>query len=172
MSGKHGIVGKCKIDDETYVYKMSKYLNYMCEHEYTVMKSLEKIQDFCPHFCKTYGLFDKKLDINFKKQEDPFKPSKNMFPAKILLMEDIPNSVKFSSFIKNPDVPDEIVFSTIKQLILAILFAQKDCKFSHYDLHSSNVLMKKCSFDTVHTYKIDDDNVIMVSYIWLLPCYH
>ena len=161
-SGKHGVVGKCEINGEQSVFKISKYLNFIVDHEYKVMKSLEKIEPYCPHFCKVKDIKDIKLDINFRKADNPFRESKNMFPTKMVLMEDIPDSVKFSSFIRNPDVPDEIIFSVIKQLVLAILFAQKDCKFAHYDLHSSNVLMKKCDFDTVHVYKLDDDNIFAV----------
>lgn len=161
-SGKHGVVGKCEKNGKEVVYKISKYLNFIVEHEYKVMKSLEKINPYCPHFCKVLDIEDVKLDINFRKADDPFRDSKNKFPSKMITMEEIPNSVKFSSFIRNPDVPDEIIFSVIKQLVLAIIFAQRDCKFSHYDLHSSNVLMKKCDFDTVHVYKLDEDNVFAI----------
>lgn len=161
-SGKHGIVGRCEINDQTYVYKISKYLNFTVEHEDVIMQSLQKMTEYNPHFCKSLGIFEKKLDINFKKNEDPFKPTKNMFPTNILIMEDIEKSVKFANFIKNEDVPEEIIFSTIKQLLLGILMAQKECDFAHYDLHSNNVLMKKCSFDTVHVYKLDDDNIFAV----------
>lgn len=161
-SGKHGVVGKCIIDNESYVYKISRYLNFTTEHEHQVMKSLSKMKDYCIHFPKPVGVFDKKLDINFKRAENPFRESKNMFPAKVCIMEDIKDSIKFSNFIRNKDVPEEILFSILKQLLLAIIFAQRDCEFSHYDLHSSNVLIKKCPFDTVHVYKLDEDNVFSV----------
>ena len=162
QSGKHGVVGKCKIDNEPYVYKISKYINFTTEHEHQVMMSLSKMKNYCIHFPQPVGVFEKKLDINFKVAEDPFRQSKNMFPAQVCIMEDLEESVKFSNFIRNPDVPDEIIFSILKQLLMAIIFAQKDCEFSHYDLHSSNVLIKKCPFDTVHVYKLDEENTFAI----------
>ena len=161
-SGKHGVVGKCKIDDESYVYKISKYLNFTADHEHQVMESLGKMKNYSIHFPHPVGVFEKNIDINFKKAENPFRETTNMFPAQVCIMEDLEDSVKFSNFIRNPDVPDEIIFSQLKQLLLAILFAQKDCDFSHYDLHSSNVLIKKCPFDTVHVYKLDEENIFSV----------
>ena len=115
-SGKHGVVGRCKIDGNPYVYKISRHLNYTNEHEHNVMTSLNKMKDYCIHFPKPAGLFEKNLNINYKTADNPFRKSKNMFPAQICIMEDIEDSVKYSNFIRNPNVPDEIIFSLLKHI--------------------------------------------------------
>ena len=162
-SGKHGLTGLVSVDgyDEPVVYKIPKYLNYMSKHEYTVMKDLESMSDYCRHFCKAVGLINVNLDINYKSRENPFEQSRNMFPQDILLMENITESVKFSYFIKNKEVPEEILYSIIKQVLFAVLMSQK-LGFTHYDLHSSNILIKKCDYDDVHVYKLDSENIMTV----------
>jgi hypothetical protein len=162
-SGKHGLTGLITINnsEEPVVYKIPKYLNYTAHHEYSVMKDLEQISDYCIHFCKTKGLINVNLDINYKSKKAPFEQSKNMFPQDILLMENLEDSIKFSYFIKNKEVPIEILYSIIKQVLFAILMAQK-IGFTHYDLHSSNILIKKCDYDVIHVYKLDPENIIAV----------
>jgi hypothetical protein len=47
--GKQGLVGLMAArEDETiiYVFKISQYLNYLAQHEYTVMNSLNELSDF------------------------------------------------------------------------------------------------------------------------------
>tara|TARA_B000000557_G_scaffold249613_1_gene235212 strand:- start:943 stop:2184 length:1242 start_codon:yes stop_codon:yes gene_type:complete len=67
-------------------------------------------------------------------------------------------SPQFYSLIKNKSITVELLFSTIKQLLLAIGIAQNKKQFSHYDLHSCNVLMNKCDTNDVFLYIMDDEN--------------
>jgi len=45
---------------------------------------------------------------------------------------------------------------------MAVSMAQKKKNFSHYDLHSDNVLMKRCNKDLVFLYVIDEQNQFLV----------
>ena len=50
--GKQGIVGLVKIDDKLCIYKISRNLNFLVEHELMIMSSLKDIWEFCPFFCR------------------------------------------------------------------------------------------------------------------------
>ena len=41
---------------------------------------------------------------------------------------------------------------------MAIAIAQRKKKFTHYDLHSYNIMMKKCNKDVVFLYVLDEEN--------------
>jgi len=56
--GKQGLVGlMCGKEDESiiYVFKISQSINYLVQHELSVMTSINEIADFCPHFCRSIG---------------------------------------------------------------------------------------------------------------------
>ena len=45
---------------------------------------------------------------------------------------------------------------------MGIAIAQRKKRFTHYDLHSYNIMMKKCNKDVVFLYVLDDDNQFCV----------
>jgi hypothetical protein len=162
--GKQGIVGilKDKNDDE-YVFKMSQYINYLAEHESIIMKGLSKITEYCPHFCKMIGMISCEVDPKNRKKGNPFQiEGKYPIEKDVLLIEYIDKSCKFSNYIRSSKIHEDILYSTIKQVLLAVNIAQKKKQFSHYDLHSYNIMMKKCYKDLVFLYILDDDTQICV----------
>ena len=173
--GKQGLVGTLKFinqegegkdegkdKDMLLVFKMSQYINYLVNHESSVMKGLNDLGSYCPHFCRFVGKIESEVDPSKKKNGNPFnQETKYSVKKEILLCEYLKNSSKFYNYIKSPKINDEILFSTIKQILLALVIAQKK-KFSHYDLHSCNIMMKKCDKDLVFLYKLDDDNKFVI----------
>lgn len=162
--GKQGIVGLLQVTDEEeddgdkIIFKMSQYIDYLINHEYTVIKGLQEISEFCPHFCKCIGLISAEVDLNYTKNTNPFKiTTKYPIEKNILLMEYIKNSCKFYNYIKSLRIHDDVIFSIIKQVLLAIYMAQIHKNFSHYDLHSYNVMIKKCNEEDLFLYVIDDE---------------
>lgn len=170
--GKQGLVGLLKSkkisNDESeeeikYVFKISQYINYLVQHEYTVMKGLNELSDFCPHFCKTVGTIMTEIDSLSRKSGNPFLiTSKHPIEKEILLSEYINNSCKFYNYIKSDKISDNVIYSSIKQVLMAISVAQKKKNFTHYDLHSYNIMMKKCNKDLVFLYVIDEENQFCV----------
>ena len=73
--GKQGVTGLIKILklNDTFVYKSSQYINFLGRHEYKLMKSLEDLSEFCPHFCKALKMFTCKVHPEFVKQENIFR---------------------------------------------------------------------------------------------------
>ena len=157
--GKQGLVGlmKSKKDDAVYVFKISQYINYLVQHEITVMKGLNDISIYCPHFCKALGSIICKVDPRTRKSGNPFEiqlgTSAYPIEKEVLLCEYIDKSTKLYNYIRGIDkIPEEVLYSTIKQVMMAIIIAQRQKRFSHYDLHSNNVMMRKCNKDLVFLY--------------------
>lgn len=160
--GKQGLVGTMKTkDDRVYVFKLSQYINYLVQHELTVMKSLNTMSSFCPHFCKGIGGVLANVNSKFRqKNNNPFDTSNTKYPIEkeVLLMEYLPNTTKLYNYIRSTKINDSIIYSAIKQTLLAISMAQQNSKFTHYDLHSNNIMMKKCDKDLVFLYILDENN--------------
>ncbi len=163
--GKQGIVGSLTLrgdSDQVFVFKLSQHINHLAVHEALVMKGLNSLANYCPHFCRSYGTIDCQVDPKIKREGNPFK-IEDAYPIdkEVLLIEHIPG-YKFLNHIKSRQIRDEIVYSIIKQVLLAILLAQRDKKFSHYDLHSNNIILRRCPEDVVLVYVIDEDNQFCV----------
>lgn len=162
--GKQGIVGTMTTKDRLgqMVFKVSQGIDYEIEHESIVMEGLNIVAGYNPHFCKYIGVIEGAVEPKYKQRENPFSiRSKYPVRKKILLMEYLKNCYKLYNYIKS-DISEEILYSTIKQVLLSLIIAQKKLHFTHYDLHSCNVVMKQCSKDLVMMYKIDADNIYMV----------
>jgi len=163
--GKQGIVGlfdRTDGNNKKIVFKISQYINYLIHHEYTVMNSLNEISPYCPHFCKALGTIICKVEPG-KKDGNPFGlNSKFPIEKEVLLTEYIDESCKFYNYIRSKTIDENIIFSTIKQVLMAISIAQRKKRFTHYDLHSYNIMMKKCDKDVVFLYVLDEDNQFVV----------
>jgi hypothetical protein len=160
--GRQGLVGilqSKKDPDINYIFKLSQYLNYLVQHEMSVLTSLNDLGSYCPHFCKGIGGTLAKVDPNSRKDGNPFEIStKYPVEKEVLLLENLTNTTKFYNYIRSPNICDNILYSSIKQTLLAIAIAQKKKKFTHYDLHSNNIMMKKCNPNIVFLYVLDEQN--------------
>lgn len=165
--GKQGIVGLFQTKHKrpiTLIFKLSQYINYLVQHELTIMQGLKEVSAFCPHFCRGVGMIETKIDAKYKKNcSNPFDITNNHPINKdILLAEYISDSCKFYNYIRSEHISEDILFSLVKQVILATAFAQKLKKFCHYDLHSFNIMIKNCNKDMVFLYKLDSENQVCV----------
>jgi len=166
-SGKQGLLGILKYKkNETktkIVYKISQYMNYLIEQENMVMQSLNKIRNFCPNFCKGYGMLNVPITPAFRKVENPFEiENRYKIQSNVLMMEHIDPAKKLYKYLKNKDVSEDIIFSLIKQSLIAIQIAQNKNKFTHYDLHSNNILVKKCEKNSCMLYILDNNNSFLI----------
>lgn len=164
-SGKQGLVGllKVKNQDLFLIFKISQNIDHLTIHENTIMKGLNDLSNFCPHFCKSYGLINAEVSPVIKKRANPFNNTYR-YPIRkdILLMEYIEDSNIFYEYIKSKEIDEMILYSNIKQILLALSISQKQKRFSHYDLHSCNIMLKKCDKNMVFLYVIDEDNQFCV----------
>lgn len=150
-------------DDPRYIFKLSQYTNHLAYHEMTIMQGLKTISTYCPHFCRGYGVIKTDVEPRFRKVKNPFEiVSKYPIEKEVLLCEYISGSSKFYNYIRSETVKENCLYSIVKQVLLAISIAQKEKQFTHYDLHSNNVMVKKCNKDLVFVYKLDDENQFCV----------
>lgn len=165
-TGKQGVLGLLTDRDgegKKYVYKISQYLNYMADQEYTVMNGLNSIRDFCPHFCKTYGKFKTEMIDTFRSVDNPFEYDQDdrHIENDVLIMEHIDDCRKLYRYIKNDHITPEIVMSIIKQVMIATTIASEQLRFTHYDMHSNNVLIKKCAPNSAFFYILDENRTYL-----------
>lgn len=167
FSGEHGICGLVSTDVGKAIFKVSKYLDFSIEHEHKVMLSLAKIKDLCPHFPMTYGIYDMQTNPELKEKQNPFQVHTKYPITRKFILEEYIQGKQLLHTITN-DREDEL-YSVIKQVLCAINISGKLLNFSHYDLHSSNILLEKCNYDRVHYYILSDKIKVLVPTFGNIP---
>ncbi len=169
--GKQAKVGilMSKEKDIEFLFKMSRDMNFLIYHECIIFQGLRPLSKYCHNFVRGVGTLKVKIDERTKTENPFIIESKYAIEKEVLLMEYLNNAVKFDSYIRNKKIQEEVLYANIKQVLLAINIAQKEKKFTHYDLHSDNVLLKKCYKDLVIIYKIDEQNVFCVPTLGYYP---
>jgi len=159
-TGKQGIVGLAEgKKGEKFVFKISQYINYLIWHEYSVGKGLYDVCSYCPNFCKIIGVTMEEIDP--KNLSDPFNPNcKRKIETDILLCEFV-KGYKLYNYIINKKIPESVLYSAVKQTLLACSIASRKADFTHYDLHSNNIMLRKCDKDVVFLYK-NENNLLCV----------
>lgn len=121
IQGAQGIVGECLYQGETCVFKKSNTVDDIIALEYDMMKLLDPV----PHFCRTKGY---------------------------------ENGIVFMEKYTNTTLGDLIALkhqnecsSVIQQTLTSIAWAQEAAHFTHYDLHTDNILVEPTPYD-YHTY--------------------
>jgi hypothetical protein len=172
--GKQGFVGilDLKNNKGQIVYKISQCINYLALHESIIMKGLNIIASYCPNFCRSFGILKCRLDPKITKNINPFQ-QKDKYPIEkdVLLLEYVDKSNKFYNYIRASEshIPEDILYSNIKQVLMAIVIAQKKKDFAHYDLHSNNIMIRKCNKDLVCLYVLDEDNQFCIPTLGYYP---
>ena len=172
--GKQGILGLVKPKDPKLrntkiIFKTSQQMDNLVNRESIVMDSLGPVSEICPHFCRFIckgsctinprALADRDLDNIFKHDET----TKYYITQDIILFEYIDESHKLRTLIINKKISEDVLYSALKQTIMAITIAHKMTKFTHYDLFSNNIIMKKYnSTDYVMLYILDENNAIAI----------
>lgn len=164
-NGKQGFVAKvdgwCGMN---MILKVSQGIDYLIEHEYRISQSLVGLADYCIHFCKPYGIIPWEISENFCISKKPFEidnSKKIILP--VMFMEYVKDTYKFDDYIKYiQGISDKILHSTIRQVLMASLIAYEYNQFTHYDLHTCNIMIKQCNPDVVFLYVLDEDNQFLI----------
>jgi len=166
--GKQGLVGylQHKKTNDKYVYKISQYLDYMIDQEHNVLKDLNTIRDYCPHFVKLFHKLKIPITSNYTKAKNPFQLSNDYksIITEVLLIQNLDQCKKFAKYIKNKDYSTDQMISIVKQSLLATIIANQKVNFTHYDLHSDNILLKECNPNSVFVYIMNDEYHIVPTY--------
>lgn len=162
-SGKQGITGVLKTrssPSQRFVFKVSQYIDFLIEHEFKVMTRLSELTEFCPHFCSKPEMIMCLTEAKPKKYKSPFDIVTSKPIYKPVLIEEYVKGPKLGTFIDNSkSLP--VVLSAIKQVMMSILLSH-DLRFTHYDLHTDNIILKPCSRNDVFLYVLDDNTAYVV----------
>jgi hypothetical protein len=140
------------------------------------------IGDFCPNFVGNVGCVELPISRTFIYENTPEdsdyessetdesseeEEDQEEYEDCKLFMDDreyLPTSVLFLEYVSPHSFYDFTKYadkSLINSLILGILcglsIAQKHCKFTHYDLHIDNILIKECEPEAIFVYRIDGE---------------
>jgi len=176
------------------VFKLSIEIDRTIEHENQVTLELNKIRDFCPNFVGNLGCVelpisrtyiyantpedtddeysscsDSRSDSSSSEEEEDydkdecklFMEDKEFLPTNLLLLEYVsPHS--FDDFCKYAD--KALINSLILGILCSLGTAQKHLKFTHYDLHIDNILIKECEPEAVFMYIIDGNSFVIPTF--------
>jgi serine/threonine protein kinase len=124
-----GVFGKTllfKADDKVFVGKVPKSEEGSVIYEFLVGLCMNTLRHSMNNFVFTFGIF------NNSDQED------------VLLIESVKPGKTFAKLIAEMENMTEIFFlSHFVQILIALQIAQDSVDFTHYDLHSENVLIEE-----------------------------
>jgi len=166
ITGKQGVTGTMILKKKyKFVYKLSQHCNYIAEHENQILSDMNSVRKYCPHFVRGYGIFKVRTDLDYKRKDNPFiietaKPVMNH----VIFMEYIEDAYPLYKYIKSKNIPEKVLYSITKQVLMAVAIAQPKKGVSHYDLHSDNILIKRCDPRTVFVYVIENQKYIIPTY--------
>jgi hypothetical protein len=148
-----------------FVFKVPLEVSGLIDHEYAVSKDLECLSGCLPNFNRVLGIKrDVKCSLRDEKSEgayfNPFKQRNASILRDVSILEYIPSKTTLLQFVKKKQFGSQ-TRSLLHQLVLAIFIAQQEVKFSHYDLHLENVLIRKCVTRTFFLYKFEFGGVQM-----------
>lgn len=144
--GEASAYGKV-IDVDSFVIKTGVTPNnWSLIHEMFIgMMAMNKMRDHCPNFVYTTGGFFCSPSYIVKEKvftfcTVPTQPSINN--GVYIILEKINNSKSLEYHLKNGLTPDDILL-ILYQCLVALKKADDLYKFTHYDLHTGNVLVVK-----------------------------
>jgi hypothetical protein len=152
------------------VFKLSLEINRAVEHEHTVLSYLNRIRKFCPNFVGTVGLLPGYVSRNFYEDIEFRKDSNNIFDVK---ENSIPINYLLLEYVSDMDFEQVISYGdkiTVTGVLLGVLcalqIAQNKCKFTHYDLHQGNILMRRVEENSYFAYVIDGEVILYPTCGW------
>jgi hypothetical protein len=116
-------------------------------HEGIVGLAVNELRNYCPNLMYTYGYYDN-VDYIELPDKEVLSAAANKL-NKHLLVENISNAVPLSFFALNCNI--DTFKNCFMQIVYALEIAQFKIDFTHYDLHSNNILVNK-KFTTPHKY--------------------
>lgn len=146
---------------EKVVFKIPKTPGFEVRHENAIMDKLLGSRKFIPHYSECYGLI--RTFVSFD-EKNPFYVSKDqaMILTDVLLSEYIPGSITFTEKIKS--YSPKIIYSLVQQVLLAIEVGRRKYGLVHYDLHTDNILLRKCPKDSLFLYNFGNQQLLVPTY--------
>jgi hypothetical protein len=163
-NGRNGkvFIVTLKENQENIVCKISKLPDFTIRHEYNVMETLYKLN--LPNFPVPYTLSQITVDANYRKKINPLSITPELYPVTTdaMFFEYIEDGIELDKFI-NKTKDTKLVNSLIEQVILSVCMAYDVYRFTHYDLHCGNVLVRPTKISEVE-YTINSNKYKVKTY--------
>jgi hypothetical protein len=171
MHGKQGYVGILRHPHNkslSCLYKISKVDDNLVEHEYKILKGLEPLAQYCPHFHRVYAMIPFESNLIYRSNPLDYNTHSKVVKRNMLLMQYVQSKYDFKSMIDDDSVKDEYIIIIMKQVILCIRLAQ-DYQFTHYDLHTENILIRNCNPNMHLLYLLDENTQVFTPTFGYIP---
>lgn len=156
----YAMISSFKSAKDLLIIKTSKTeeTNYSILYEYFIgTMGLNKLRNLIPNFAYTLAIFNcnklefEESDISLKNFSEKESVSKHY-----VVYEKIPG-ISLKTFVSNiRDIGDiERLFSYLLQILLALHISQTEINFTHYDLHTDNIILRPLEKPIIQEYKID-----------------
>ncbi len=184
--GVNGIAGIVQVDQskDFSVFKLSVEVDRTIEHEHNILKSLDTLKPYCPHFMYSYGSMQIPISykyINIEREEEcDREPQENGKVVRYSLWKDdsdhMLTNVLFIEHIQgmtfyklSKRAHKNTIFNGMLMILSAIEIAQQKCNFVHYDLHMDNIIVRECHPDTIFVYLFNDNEALAVNTFGFCP---
>lgn len=127
-------------------------------HEFAVGMKLNQLRDLIPNFVITLGGFSCMSDPTLDKLCDrPVRKGVDAQEMQYIMLEYIEGQT-FKKYMSDPSISIQHIISGIAQVSLGLLYSQEKVGFTHYDLHTDNVLVSNVTpayqLPSLYVYKI------------------
>lgn len=147
--------------DINFIWKVCESWDYTIFAEYNIMKRLEEMFEWNPHFVRAYKMVElpvhpsfshepkKFIPFNVKNKNEENQNVRRMCKNQFLLMEELCDHLSVYDYFymvndrKDGNKVNDILCSIIMQTLISNYNANKYCDFTHYDFHTSNILMEE-----------------------------
>lgn len=154
--GKQGCTGTFLNEKgEQRVFKFDPEPSFTMQLEHAVMSTLQTAMPHMPHFIKSFGVKKRLMTPSRHSEKTPWK-GKHLWPIDVLELEFVANGVHLSS---TADSSTKKGWSSVQQVLCANAIASDLCGFTHYDLHSDNIMCVENPCD-VHVYTLPDGKIM------------
>lgn len=169
--GKQGYVGILEHPTNSNLsclYKISKVDDNLVEHEYKILKALEGLCAYCPHFHRAFGIVPFFGNLHLGDSPLEYNTKTKIVERSMLLMQNIPHKYNFREMIEDEQIKDDLIINVLKQVVLCIYFIQA-YRVTHYDLHTENILIRTCHSNMYLLYILDSNTQILLPSNGFIP---
>ena len=107
--------------------------------------------------------YKEEFEKEIERSKNLFHEAKDALPRTVILYEKI-NNFPLHRYFKKISYDNNLLSSQLLQILLALQIAQNKFNFTHYDLHTTNVLQQHCEFDAIFLYNINNNKYLIPTY--------
>ena len=174
--GEQAIVGFIKEPNKDLKFvKIARSLDFLMEHEYLLGKELNKLSHIKNHFVNVHEMIKVYTPpINRITNGDEILLSRvdKCIPRKALVMDYIKNGKVLTEYLasnKTAEFRYKELYPLICHVLLIVRMAQEAIDFTHYDLHTDNVILIPNTTHCDYVYKFKNGDTYRVKASSMIP---